>query len=140
MAYGNQAQEYRRNAVLGASPTQLVVMLYDGALRFIEAGRAGMRAGDLSRQNDGLQRAQRIVSELLATLDREAGGEIADNLARLYDFVLDRLMTANIQDAEAPLDAATLTLRELREAWVQVAAAPAAVARPLMAREVALAA
>lgn len=138
MAYGNQAHEYRKNAVLGASPAQLVVMLYEGALRFIEAGRAGMRAKDLGRQNEGLQRAQRIVSELLSTLDHEKGGEIAKNLASLYYFVLDKLMEANVNDSEAPLDAASKTLRELREAWVQIAAtAPAARAE---SREIALAA
>ena len=125
MAYGNQAHEYRKNAVLGASPAQLVVMLYDGALRFIEGGRAAMRAGDLVRQNELLQRAQRIVAELLGTLDRESGGEIAANLASLYDFAIDRLVKANIEDAEGPLDEAAATLRELREAWVQIAAAAA---------------
>ncbi len=138
MAYGNQAQEYRRNAVLGASPAQLIVMLYDGALRFIEAGRAAMRARDLNRQNDYLVKTQRIVTELLSTLDMEAGGEIAANLARLYEFVLNQLMTANIEDSEPPLDAAAKTLRELREAWVQVAAS--APTRPAVSREIALAA
>lgn len=139
MAYGNQAQEYRRNAILGASPAQLVVMLYDGALRFIEAGRLAMRAKDLSVQNDRLLRAQRIVSELLATLDHEQGGELATNLAGLYGFVLDRLMQANIEDREEPLDQAAKTLQELREAWVHLAAS---VPTPAQAghREVALAA
>ncbi len=137
MAYGNHAQEYRKNAVLGASPAQLVVMLYDGALRFIEGGRLAMRAKDLSRQNDALQRAQRIVTELLSTLDRAQGGEIATNLASLYGFVLDRLATANIEDREPPLDEAVKTLRELREAWAQIAATAPGSAAP--SREVALA-
>lgn len=137
MAYGNQAQEYRKNAILGASPAALVVMLYDGALRFIEGGRMAMRAKDLSRQNDLLQRAQRIVLELMSTLDREKGGEIAGNLAALYDFVLDRLMRANIEDVETPLDEAAHTLRELREAWAQIASSTAPSAGH---REIALAA
>lgn len=138
MAYGNQAQEYRKNAVLGASPAGLVVMLYDGALRFIEAGRAAMRAKDLVRQNESLQRAQRIVSELLGTLDHDRGGEIAANLARLYHYVLSGLVEANLYDREAPLDAASATLRELREAWAQIAATSAPT-RPTH-REIALAA
>lgn len=121
LAYGNHAQEYRKNAVLGASPAGLVVMLYDGALRFIEVGRHAMRARDLTRQNEALIRAQRIVAELLSTLDREKGGEIATNLANLYDFVLDRLMQANMRDEEKLLDEASKTLSELREAWVQIA-------------------
>ena len=130
MAYGNSAQEYRKNAVLGASPAQLVVMLYDGALRFIEGGRLAMRARDINRQNDALQRAQRIVVELLSTLDHEKGGEIAASLASLYGFVLDRLSAANIEDRESALDEAARTLRELRESWAQVAVASAPAAAP----------
>ena len=121
LAYGNHAQEYRKNAVLGASPAQLVVMLYDGALRFTEAGRIAMRAKDISRQNDALQRAQKIVVELLSTLDREKGGEIASNLASLYTFVLDKLMEANVYDRESALDEAMGPIRELREAWAEIA-------------------
>ena len=138
MAYGNHAQEFRKNAVLGASPAQLVVMLYDGALRFIEAGRAAMRAHNLDRQNEALQRAQKIIAELLGSLDRVQGGEIAANLDALYHFVLDRLVEANIRDDETLLDVAAKPLRELREAWAQVAAAAPAAAAPT--REVALAA
>ena len=137
MAYGNQAQEYRKNAILGASPAGLVVMLYDGALRFIEGGRLAMRAKDLVRQNESLQRAQRIVAELMGSLDRTQGGEIADNLATLYDFVLDRLVQANLRDEERLLDDAARPLRDLREAWAQIAATPAAAAPT---REVSLAA
>ncbi len=121
MAYGNHAQEYRKNAVLGASPAQLVVMLYDGALRFIEGGRMAMRAKDLTRQNDFLQKAQKIVVELLSTLDREQGGELADNLSSLYGFVLDQLMDANVNDNETSLNNAAKTLGELREAWAAIA-------------------
>lgn len=137
MAYGNHAQEYRKNAVLGASPAQLVVMLYDGALRFIEGGRLAMRAKDLTRQSEALIRAQNIVSELLGTLDRGAGGEIAANLASLYHFVLDALMKANLYDKENHLDEAAQVLRGLREAWVQISAT--ALAQPVN-REIALAA
>ena len=137
MAYGNHAQEFRKNAVLGASPAGLVVMLYDGALRFIEGGRAAMRARDLTRQNEALQRAQKIVGELLGTLDRAQGGEIATNLAALYGFVLEMLVEANVNDDEASLNAASKTLADLREAWAQIAAAapsgPAAMREAILA-------
>ena len=124
--------------MLGASPAQRVVMLYDGALRFIEAGRTAMRARDLARQSEALVRAQKIVAELLGTLDHQAGGEIAASLAPLYRFVLDRLVQANLGDEEGALDDAVRPLQELREAWVQIAAT--AAARPAVTREVALAA
>lgn len=129
MAYGNHAQEYRKNAVLGASPAQLVVMLYDGALRFTQAGRVAMRAKDLPRQNEALQRAQKIVVELFSTLDHEKGGEIASNLASLYGFVLDKLMEANVYDRESALDEAERPIRELRDAWAQIASTSVSVQR-----------
>ncbi len=64
MAYGNQAQEYRRNAVLGATPGQLVVMLYDGFLRFCAQGRLAFGQGDVGASGTRFTRAQDIVTEL----------------------------------------------------------------------------
>ena len=120
MAYGNQAQEYRKNAVLGASPAQLVVMLYDGALRFIEGGRAAMRAKDLARQNEALQRAQRIVSELLGTLDHEKGGEIADKLNAIYLYSRRTLSDARIHRSPEKIDEVRTLLGEIRDSWAQI--------------------
>jgi flagellar protein FliS len=80
MGYSNGVQAYRKNAVMGASPVQLVVMLYDGALRFMEEGKRAMAANDLETQNNKFQRAQRIVMELISTLNIQKGGEIARNL------------------------------------------------------------
>lgn len=120
LAYGNQLQEYRKNAVNGASPVQLVIMLYDGALRFMEAGKAGILAKDLDRQNHNLQRAQRIVLELMATLNAESGGEIAQNLMALYAFVLEQLIEANVNDSTEPIEVAMRTMSGLRESWVAI--------------------
>lgn len=120
LAYGNYVQEYRKNAVNGASPVQLVVMLYDGALRFMEAGRAAMLKGDLPNQNQNLQRAQRIVMELMATLNMDQGGEISQNLMALYTFVLEQLVEANVKDSTDPIDHAMKTMSGLRESWVEI--------------------
>jgi flagellar protein FliS len=120
LAYGNYVQEYRKNAVNGASPVQLVVMLYDGALRFMEAGRAAMLRGDLIVQNQNLQKAQRIVLELMATLNMDKGGEISQNLMALYTFVLEQLVQANVHDSTDPIDHAMKTMSGLRESWAQL--------------------
>lgn len=120
MAYGNQLQEYRKNAVLGASPLQLVVMLYDGALRFMEAGKAAMTRGELTQQNYNLQRAQRIVLELMATLNMDKGGEVSSNLMALYSFVLEQLVEANLKDSTEPIDNAMRTMSGLRESWSEL--------------------
>ena len=77
MAYERITREYQKNAVNGASPIQLVVMLYDGALKFMEAGKKAMAEGDRDKQNQNLQKAQKIVMELMSCLDMEEGKEIA---------------------------------------------------------------
>lgn len=123
MAYGNQSlDQYRKTAITTASPLQLVVMLYDGALRFMHQGKQAIIDGNLAEQNEKLQRAQRIISELTACLDMEQGGEIAQNLFALYDFAYNRLVTANLEDRADYVDQAIKVFSELRESWVQVEA------------------
>jgi flagellar protein FliS len=121
LANGRIAHEYRKNAVNGASPLQLVIMLYDGALRFMEAGRHAMAHGDLPRQNDQLQRAQKIVMELMACVDLEKGGEIAKNLLSLYTYVLDELVKANVEDNAERIERGMRVMRDLRESWAEIA-------------------
>ncbi len=104
----------------GASPVQLVVMLYDGAIRFMENGRFAMEGGDLHRQNDQIQRAQKIIFELMATLNMEKGGEISRNLMSLYTFIIEQLLNANVEDRTEPIDQALKIVRELREGWVEI--------------------
>ncbi len=105
---------------MGASPVQLVVMLYDGALRFAEEGKRAMIEKNYEVQNDKLQRAQKIVMELMGSLDFEKGGEIAKNLLGLYEFTLNELIEGNITDSPERIANAQSTLRELREAWVVI--------------------
>jgi flagellar protein FliS len=118
---GQYIQEYRRQSVEGASPLQLVVMLYDGALRFIEAGKEAVRANDLHRQNDQFQRAQRIITELMSCLDMKEGGEVAANLANLYGYAYNQLVIANINNDESAADHAAKVLLELRQSWAELA-------------------
>ena len=120
LAYGNQAQVYRQNAVLGASPVQLVVMLYDGAIRFMDEGKAAMVAGNHFKQNQQLQKAQRIIMELMSTLDMVKGGEISTNLLALYTYIIEQLLTANVEDTCEPIDRSIRIISDLRESWVEV--------------------
>jgi flagellar protein FliS len=99
-------------------------MLYDGALRFMQAGREAILSGDLYAQNTNLQKAQRIVAELTSCLDLQQGGEIAQNLFALYDFVYNRLIAANVEDNLAALDQAMKVMIDLRESWDQLASQP----------------
>jgi flagellar protein FliS len=120
LANGRFVQEYRKGAVNGASPLQLVIMLYDGALRFMEVAKHAMGQKDLEKQNDSLQRAQKIVMELMSCLDMEKGGEIATNLLALYTYALEQLVQGNMKDDVAAIDRVITIFSELRESWVEI--------------------
>ena len=120
MSTSKHVFEYRKQAVNGASPLQLVIMLYDGALRFMEAGRHAIAARDIERQNTNLQKAQRIISELTSCLDMARGGEVAQNLFALYTFCYNQLVAANVEDRADLVDQAMKIMSELRESWVQL--------------------
>lgn len=119
--YAHQQQYYRQQEAQTASPAQLVLMLYNGALAEIARAERGLTATpvDLADVNDCLGRAQAIVTELAVTLDHERGGVMAANLAALYDFCLDRLVTANIAKSVDGLTDVTDVLIGLRDAWEQ---------------------
>jgi flagellar protein FliS len=112
--------QYRKSSVSSASPLQLVIMLYDGALRFMEAGKHAMQKRDVFVQNENITKAERIISELLSTLDMEQGGEVAANLFSIYTYVYDKLVEANIEDKPELIDECTTILSELRESWVEL--------------------
>ncbi|HWA84455.1 MAG TPA: flagellar export chaperone FliS [Fimbriimonadaceae bacterium] len=120
LAYGRFVQEYQKGAVNGASPVQLVIMLYDGALRFMEAGKYAMAARDLEKQNTNLQKAQKIIMELMSCLDMQNGGDIAKNLLALYTFAYDQLVQANIKDEPGGIENSIQIFSQLRESWVEI--------------------
>lgn len=119
------ARTYRTNAILTASPGQLVLMLYDGALKAIALAREGFARpvddfGRIPQINEQLQKAQSIINELQSGLNLEAGGEVAQTLHRLYDYHSHRLFEANIRKTVEPVVEVERLLRELRDAWAQM--------------------
>ncbi len=117
----NGTERYLETAVETASPARLIVMLYDGAIRFINEAVQAMQAKEYERQNHAFQRAQRILAELISSLDFEKGGEIAENLFRLYTYMYNQLVEANLQDSIERAEHVVHLLSELREAWDIVA-------------------
>jgi flagellar protein FliS len=113
---------YRDSSILTATPEQLVVMLYDGAGRFLRQARAALEEGDTPRANQRLQRAEAIVSELLHTLDPEAG-EIAERLKAIYLFCLRHLNEARVERDPARIGEVVALLAELRDGWATIAGA-----------------
>jgi flagellar secretion chaperone FliS len=118
-------QSYQQNAVLTAPPGRLVVMLYDGADRFLRRASLAMEKGDVARSNEALQRGEAILDELLVTLNFEEGGEIATSLRDLYLFCRRHLNEARIDKDHEKVDAVVGLLAELREAFAQIDPDPA---------------
>lgn len=126
MAFANPgARAYQTQSILTASPGQLVLLMYDGCLRFMAQARAGFALPEdnprrIETIHTALLRAQAILSELRANLDMEAGGDIAVNLDRLYDYHLRRLFECNLRKDEAPLIEVEGLVRSLRDAWAEM--------------------
>ncbi|MEZ6195551.1 MAG: flagellar export chaperone FliS [Planctomycetota bacterium] len=122
----NATQEYRRNAVMTASPEKLVLMMYDAAINFSRQARAKMEAREVAECGRLIGRAFNIVSELRVSLDADAGGPegrtIASNLDRLYGFAMDGLLRANSRRTPEGLDEAISILSTVREGWQGVVA------------------
>jgi flagellar secretion chaperone FliS len=114
-------QAYRENTVLSATPEQLVVMLYDGARRFLRQAATAMRAHEVESAHNALRRAEQIVVHLDGVLDDGQGGELASRLHTIYQFALSHLNRARMdQDAQKLVEVADL-LGELRESWAEIA-------------------
>lgn len=119
------ARTYRANSVLTASPGQLVLMLYDGALKALAITRDAFSqpADDPKRIetiNTQLLKAQAIITELQNGLNHEAGGEFANTMHRLYDYHNRRLFEANLRKQVEPVIEVERLVRELRDAWAQM--------------------
>lgn len=112
-------QAYRQTKVATASQGELLLMLFDGAIRFSRQAQEFMRGGEIEEASAKLIRTQDIVNELILSLNLEIG-EIADNLQRLYTYIYDLLVEANIKKQPEIVDEAIHMLIELRETWEQV--------------------
>ncbi len=108
---------YQLTKVETASPAQLVLMLYDGAIRFCTIALDSMSIGNLSEQNEYLIKAQRILGELISSINRDAGGQIAENLTCIYAFILEQLVTANLYDRADLVNECISLLESLRDGW-----------------------
>ena len=123
MSFAASPQAYRESAVLTAPPERLVVMLYDGARRFLHQAATAMRDGDVPTGHERLRRAERVIEHLLATLDMSQG-ELPERLEAIYAFCLELHGEARLRQDPERVDRVSGLLGELREAWAQLAAGP----------------
>jgi flagellar protein FliS len=133
-SFGQQA--YKRvgldTAVASADPHQMILMLYDGVLEAVRRASAYMQEGKPAEKGQMLGKAIRIVEEgLKASLDRSAGGKLAQQLSALYDYIALRLLQANLRNDANALAEVTRLLDDLRAAWAQIGkSGPAMAALP----------
>jgi len=113
----NAARAYRQQAVLTASKEKLVVLLYEGALRYMDRALHALEAEDIAGCGEAISKAFAVIGELRSSLDREKGGEIGENLDRLYGFVQDQMILANRERTAAPLTQAREVISTLKEGW-----------------------
>ena len=124
MQYEKIAKSYKAQSVQTASPGKLVLMLFDGYLRFTTAAVNSFEEEDLTKKNEGINnnliKAQNIVTELQSSLDMSVPGELPGTLYRLYDYVLHQLQQAKLHKKPEPVAEADKVINELREAWAEM--------------------
>jgi flagellar protein FliS len=129
MSFQRGLSTYRQTQVQSRTPLELVVMLYDGALKFLHQARAAIERNDIAARRDASSRALAIINELQSTLNMAEGGEIAQRLDELYGFTNARILQAAADNSVVPLDDAIRVLGMLRESWVTIASPPVETVR-----------
>lgn len=120
MSIGARSDHYLEMKVKTAMPEELVGMLYEGAIRFMKQAINGISEQDLHSTNISITKAQNIINELNITLDRSKGGDIAGNLSKIYDYVSEQLVEANIKKNPELLNECISLVSTLNSAWSEV--------------------
>jgi len=113
----NPYEAYQQNSVMTASPGELTLMLYNGCLKFIKQGKVAIESNDSQEKNVNIQKAQKIIMELMTTLNMEI--ELSQQLMPLYDYVNRRLIEANIKQSVEILEEIEGILSGIRDSWKQ---------------------
>ena len=113
----NAYQQYQYNSIMSASPERLVLMLFEGAIRFVKLARKAIEEKDIAGANENLTKAQDIIAELNQSLDMSY--DISENLASIYDFLYRQLVDANVKKDAELLDVVESMLNELKDTWEQ---------------------
>lgn len=118
MAVSTMQSAYKQNALNTASPGELTLMLYNGCLKFIHQADKAMVEQDVERRNTYLTKAQNIIRELMVTLKAE--DEVGKNMYRMYEFILSKLIDANVKNDQQALKDAEGFVVDFRDTWKQV--------------------
>lgn len=116
----NPYKQYQKTQVVTASREKILLMLYEGAIRFTKQARVAMIEKKIADKGKAISKATAILSELMATLDFKVGGQLAQDLENLYIFMIDKLIEANIHNKVECLDDVERLLNTLYSAWKDV--------------------
>ncbi|MEK3978406.1 flagellar export chaperone FliS [Psychrobacillus sp. FSL K6-2836] len=118
MAVNNPYQAYQQNSVTQSTPGELTLMLYNGCLKFLNQAKKGIETKDIELKNTNIQKAQNILRELMITLDPSQ--TISQSMSSLYEYMINRLVEANINNDAALVDEVYGLTTEFRDTWKQV--------------------
>ena len=118
MALPNGYAQYNNSKILTASPAELTLMLYDGAIKFANIAVMGMEQNDIQKAHNNIIRVQRIIEEFRNTLDRKY--PVAEDFDRIYVYLLKRLYEANVKKDKEIMEEVLTHLRSMRDTWIQV--------------------
>ena len=118
MPLQNPYEEYQRNKILTASPAEITLMLYEGAIKFCNIAIMAIEQDDMEKAHINIMKTQRIIEEFRNTLDRKY--QVAEEFDKIYVYVLQRLFEANIKKDKAVLEEVNTHLRSLRDTWKEV--------------------
>ncbi len=113
----NGHDAYLQERILSADPLELVRVLYQAATRAVRKARGHLAAGEIAERARAISQAYRVLSELNRSLDHERGGDLSRRLARMYGYMMRRLIEANSQQSDAPLAEVLGLLATLAEGW-----------------------
>lgn len=114
----NAINAYQRNAIMTASPAELTLMLYEGAIKFCNIGIIAIEKKDYEKANVNLKKAQNIITELRVTLDRKY--KVWEDFERVYDYIYRRLVEGNMKKDTEIVEDALKYIREMRDTWKEV--------------------
>lgn len=118
MALPRGYQNYQNNKIMTASPAQLTLMLYDGAIKFCNKAIIAVEEGDIQKAHDNIKKVERIIEEFRATLNFKY--QVANDFEKVYKYLNERLVEANIHKDKEILEEVLKHLRTMRETWEEV--------------------
>lgn len=118
MALPNAYARYNNSKILTASPAELTLMLYEGAIKFCNIAIIGIEQSDIEKAHVNIRKVERIIEEFRSTLDRKYA--VAEDFDRVYVYLLRRLLEANVKKDKAILEEVNMHLRSMRDNWKEV--------------------